>query len=404
MKNKLFFICVCMLALCAFGCDKKDNGNDTTPGTEYPDEFVVGQDSNYMFQMDNNGSMFTKTEDGYYFDLGRILYYADAELETVLPLCTITNCKHIGQGDACEGYVGISALMGGIQYYNGKLYVDSQIDLNTFSSVMGKNDKEKFGKLFEISADGSERKDLNIKVSGVTPIIHRGYVYNYYMEEVEEENNGETRTVKCGVLARINIETGKEERILDKETKRILNSNWIQEIYAYGNYVYFRDVDEEIYLYSIKDDSIKLVEDLKNIKFWFMDDKLLYKSNLKSSEEYQKVYVANLDFSEPQYAFSLENGRYDIGSDGLYIYADNRFPALSEGTDRILYYYDKDTYEYIGEINLGPGVVLERYGFGDDKYYFYIDTSGDKPRFMYFEKAALATGNIELKVLIEWPD
>lgn len=402
MKNKLFFVCICMLALCVFGCDKNGNGNVTTQGMEYTDEFVAGQDSSYMFQMDNNGSITTRTENGYYFDLGRILYYADAELETVLPLCTIANCKHSGQN--CEGYLGIPTLLGGIQYYNGKLYVDSQIDLNTLSTVMGKNDKESFAKLFELSDDGSEIKDLNIKVTGVTPIIHRGYAYNYYMEEVEEENNGNTRTVKCGVLARINIETGKEERILDKDTKRILNSNWIQEIYAYGNYVYFRTNDSEIYLYSIKDDSIKLVEDLKNIKFWFMDDKLLYKSSSKSSEEYQKVYIANLDFSEPQYAFSLENGRYEVGSDGLYIYADNRFPALSDGTDRILYYYDKNTYEYIGEINLGPGVVLERYGFGDDKYYFYIDKSSSKSRIMYFEKAALATGNVELKVLIEWPD
>ncbi len=400
MIKKRLVIGICVLALCMLGC-KEDKGKESGYSAINAEEFVAGQDSSYMFQMDNNGLLITKTEDGYYFRIGGTLYYADENLETVLALCTKTNCQHREAGKECEGYLGQPGLMSCLQYYNGKLYTDSEIDLITFETNIDEKTYDIYARIYEISADASEKRGLDIISHTVSPIIHRGYAYCYYMESVEEDVNGNTRTVSYAVLARINLESGEEERILDRSTKAVKSSDWIQEIYAYRNYVYFVTKDGEIYLYSLKDGSINQVENLTKVKFWFMDDSIIYRLNTGEDEERKKVYIANLDFSNPKYAFSLENRRYDVGSDNLYIYADNRFISLSEGTDRIIYYYDKNTYEYLGEINLGTGTGIERYGYGDEKYYFYFDETESGSRLMYFKKAALSTGNVELKVLVE---
>jgi len=403
MIKKILLVCICFgLVVCLMGCKKKEN--DTSPAEiSYAEEFVAGQDSCYMYQMDNNGSITARTEDGYYFRIGSALYYADSELTTVLPLCTITNCKHIGAGKDCESYPGDPGFMPNLQYYNGKLYADSTINLYTFEEYEDEKTHNLYSKFYEFSADMKEKKELDVKIQSIPPVVHRGYAYCYYMESIEEEIEGAVRTVKYAVLSRVNLETGEEERILDRTTQAVKNAAWIGNILAYRNYVYFWTQHEGVYLYSIKDGSIRHIENSENIKFWFMDDKILFKYNTgKDEEETRKVYTAKLDFSNPQYAFSLENGRYEMGSDNLYIYADSRFPSFTGNTDRIIYYYDKNTYECLGEINLGKGTSIERYGFGDEKYYFYIDKTEETSRLMYFEKAKLGTGNVEKKVLVEW--
>lgn len=400
MRKKLLFSLMFMLLLSFSGCDKNE---DFVSEISYAEEFVVGQDSSYMFQMDNNGSCITKTEDGYYFRLGNVLYYADKELAAVLPVCNVITCKHMGQ-ENCEAYLGESKMFSNIQYYNGKLYTDSSKNLSDTSELY--TDEKGVGfyaKLYEISGNAQKKKALDLlKVTGISPIIHRGYAYCYYMESVEKVIDGKHKNVKYGVLSRINMETGEEERFIDSSTEVITATNWIQEIYAYRNYVYFVTNSWELYIYGIMDGSFEKVENLKNIRFWFMDDKIIYRLGTGEAEEKRKVYIANLDFSEPQYAFSLENEKYIVGSDNLYIYADNRFVSFSEKTDRIIYYYDKNTYELLGEINLGMETGIERYGYGDENYYFYIESGEDGGRLMCVVKASLATGNVEKKVLLEW--
>lgn len=96
------------------------------------------------------------------------------------------------------------------------------------------------------------------------------------------------------------------------------------------------------------------------------------------------------------------NGR--VGADENYIYEDNCMTAevvLGIG-DRILRYYDKETYEYLGEVNLGSNKAKDYMGFGDENYFFYFEYIDEKQRLMYFDKADLATGDVELKMLLEW--
>ena len=402
MIKKLLLIGMCMIIICMCGC-KAGKGDTSQNVISYAEEFVVGQDSSYMFQKDNNGSLMTKTEVGYYFRLGNSLYYADRELTAVLPLCSKITCEHIGQDD-CEAYIGNAMAFSNIQYYKGRLYTDSVNKLSDTSELYTDEKGDGiYAKLYEISGDAKKKNELDIlKVTGVSPIIHRGYAYCYYMESVEKIIDGKTKNVKYGVLSRTNMETGEEERFIDCSTEVITDKSWIQEIYAYRNYVYFVTSSGELYIYDIMNESFEKVDNLKDIRFWFMDDKIIYRHGSGESEEKRKVFIAKLDFSEPQYAFSLDNERYVVGSDNKYIYADNRFKAFSEKTDRIIYYYDKNTYELLGEINLGTGTGLERYGYGDENYYFYIENGEDGSRLMCVVKASLATGNIEKRVLLEW--
>lgn len=402
MKKGILSVIACIFMLCFSGCT--NNNENTHLEISYAEEFVVGQDSSYMFQMDNNASLITKAEDGYYFRIDGSLYYADNALTALLPLCTITTCKHAGE-QSCEAYIGIPALFSNIQYYNGRLYTDSTENLDTLEMY---NDSAVYAtgysKLYAISKDARKKNELElVKLTGISPIIHRGYVYCFYTEPVEKDINGNKKTVQYGVLSRINIETGEEERFIDSNTEIISSSDWIQEIYAYRNYVYFVTNSWELYMYDILNDSFEKIDGLRNIRFWFMDDKIIYRNGTGEASEKRKVYIANLDFSNPQYAFTLENESFIVGSDGIYIYADSRFVSYKEKTERVIYYYDKNTYELLGEINLGSNTGLERYGYGDENYYFYVEATEDGKRLMCVVKASLSTGsNIEKRVLLEW--
>ena len=128
----------------------------------------------------------------------------------------------------------------------------------------------------------------------------------------------------------------------------------------------------------------------------FMDDKLL----LRYGTDNHEIFISDLEGNNISYAFSLQSKWNFVGVDDKYIYEDNRISdeALKEGK-RVLRYFDKDTYEYLGEIKL-DGANYRRLGYGDDKYFFFLkEYDEDTFSIMYFEKEDIGTDNFEIKEL-----
>ena len=376
------------------------------------ESYVVEQDACYMFQDDSNRSPITKAEDGYYFLFNNIVYHADEKLN-LTALCNKPNCLHaremlLEDRKNCNGYMG-DMTNAQIYCYDNRIYVltrenifkdesfiEEGIFCNAFIS-MDENgrDKELFG-------------DYLPKLRQT--LFHRGYIYYADYHQVKES---EEKIITYVSWQKMNVQTGEKEEIMAWDGATISE---IQDIYAYRNYVYCRTLSN-IYVYSIFENSI--VNELKmniselpvkvtsqgndNVEvrpvMSFMDDKLLLRYKTDNNE----VFISDLEGNNISYAFSLQDSWNNVGADDKYIYEDNR---LADGVvigeaDRILYYYDKETYECLGEINLGF-TNYRRLGYGDENYFFFLKEY-DKETWclMYFDKDDIGTENFEIKELFK---
>lgn len=377
--------------------DNEGEVNNET-GIIYEEEgFIVGQDSSYMFQFSCDGGAIVKAENGYYISINSVLYYADEELN-LTPLCNKPNCLHrFEEADSsnvssCKACTGASALPR-IQYYDGKIYSSGQKDV--ISREPFKNASGSYNGLYVFESDGSSRKLIDDYASNeIGFVLHRGYIY-YSFKAIEQPDKGsEQKPISKSCLVRMSVDTGEIESL------REFIDCQVHEIYGYRNYMYFR-TDNAIYIYDIeKNEFINSFEGERMPLFWFMDDKLIY---YYSKDNDYKVYISELDGTGEEYIFTRKNkGGWKIGADNRYIYEDNRSTReyLELGADHIINYYDKDTYEYLGSINLGK-TKYYRFGYGDEKYFFYYGVNDDGTRsLMYFDKDELAGGSVTLKELV----
>lgn len=408
MKRKKILILV-MAVLMFSACEKKaDEIFEITTAESY----VVGQDAGYMFQEDFNKAIVAKAEDGYYFLLNDIVYHADKDLN-LMALCNKPNCLHALEPDendkkSCKGYMG-NEMGVRISYYNNKVYVMSFEDVFKGGSFREEGILQR--RLYSINKDGTSRELMEGFASKQDKaLFHRGYIYysDYRQEKIEE--NGEEKIITYVSWNRMNIETGDKEEI---KTWDDVSMSEIQEIRGYRNYVYCSTLSN-VYVYSVLENSI--VNELRinvselpgNITLngkmdvdnkpdlEFMDDKLL----LRYGTDNHEIFMSDLEGNNISYAFSLQSKWNFVGVDDKYIYEDNRISdeALKEGK-RVLRYFDKDTYEYLGEIKL-DGANYRRLGYGDDKYFFFLkEYDEDTFSIMYFEKEDIGTENFEIKEL-----
>lgn len=377
------------------------------------ERFIVGQDHSYMFQGRNNFQYIVKAEEGYYFRLNDILYYGDEKLETLVPLCTQPNCLHsqaptLELKQKCGAYIGNSVSISNIQYYDKTIYITTMYDLLT--KEMNAPNGLFRNLLYAISADGSIKKKVDgYEHKALPPIFHRGYMYYAFSEIINEDIDGKLVPITYGGIARRSLETGKDEILLDRSSI-ILAEDGVQEVYAYHNYVYFRIRDKKgepyLFIFSLLDNTLKEIEkkEGKTPNFYFVDNKLIYKYPAGDETEKLKIYISDLDGSNGRYIMDISDYQCRLGADDKYIYEDICMKAevVLGKEDRILRYYDKETYEYLGEVNLGRNKSWENIGFGDENYFFFFEFVDGKQRLMYFDKADLATGNVEFRMLLEW--
>lgn len=386
---------IMVLLLCMMTITTSCSKNIFTKKDTGKDGFVAGQDSSYMFQFDCNKNAIVKAENGYYISINSVIYYADEELN-LTPLCNKPNCLHrlettnttnLSSCKACTGAVSLPRL----QYYDRKVYSSGQISV--ISGERFENSSGRYNGLYVFESDGSSRKLIEDFASSSGFVIHRGYIYYSYVETVQTGKGDEQETVLMSYLVRMSVDTEEIETLAAYEDCAV------QEIYGYRNYMYFR-TDDALYIYDLEKDKFVNSFKEKSPLYWFMGDKLIY---FYYADNDGKVYTCNLDGTGEEYAFTKRNNvDWCIGADNRYIYEDNRntLEVLKGGADRIIKYYDRYTYEYLGSINLGK-TKYYRHGYGDENYFFYYGINDDGTRsLMYFDKDELATGSVTPKELV----
>lgn len=408
MKRRILLVLV-MTVLIFSACKKNEN---KAPEITTAESYVVAQDAGYMFQENSNKSFIAKSEDGYYFLLNNIVYHADEDLN-MMALCNKPNCLHAlepveDDRKNCKGYMG-STTLAHMYYYNDKVYVLSVEDIFKGGSFWEEGILQR--RLYRINEDGTGKELVEGFASKLDIVLfHRGYIYysNYRQEKVQEDN--EEKILTYVSWYRMDIETGEKEELIGWDNVEL---NEIQEIRGYRNYVYCSTLSN-IYVYSILEN--RIVNELKiniselpgdmtyggetNVEkkpiMEFMDDKLL----LRYATDNHEMFVSDLEGNNLSYAFSLQSKWNNVGADDRYIYEDNRLSdeALRDGK-RILRYYDKNTYEHLGEIKL-DGASYRRLGYGDEKYFFFLKEYDEETfSVMYFEKENIGTDDFEIKEL-----
>lgn len=392
----IMVLLLCLLTITT-ACSKENEAKNESGTILQEEGFMVGYDANYMFQFDCNGAAIVKAENGYYVSINSVLYYADEELN-LTPLCNKPNCLHrFEELDSkgmisCKAYTGKTIAKPGLQYYDGKIYSASKYNL--VAKERFKNASGVYDGLYAFASDASSKKLIEgYESNWIDFVVHRGYIYYSFKATVQVDESNEKKPVSASYLVRMSVDTG------EIETLKEFTDCDVDEIYGYRNYMYFR-TDKAIYIYDIsKDEFVNSFEE-KRPSFWFMGDKLIYYYYVDKDS---KVYTSNLDGTGEEYAFTKRNNvDWCIGTDDRYIYEDNRstMEVLADDGDRIINYYDKNTYEYLGTINLGKA-THHRHGYGDEKYFFYYGVNYDGTRsLMYFDKDELASSSVTLKELV----
>lgn len=386
-------------------------------------DFVLGQDYQYMFVSNSRNPkiMMNKTENGYYIVLDNILYFADENLENVMPLCFKPACEHKKEY-SCNAY-----LEGGeyVLYYDNILF--SETRYNPASGKILFNDVD----ILKTTLDGSKKELLTIEDDFVFDvIIHRGYAYyltNGYRiegeavtkEEAEAEqkkvdnDESEKEIIYYAILKRVSLKTGEVETLIDYEDY-YLKLQSIEDMYAYQNYVYFlmdnglgAEDERAIFILSLEEGkltklAIKGEYELGGSQLTFSEDRMLLKRIADNT-----VYSYKLDGTDEQVFMELDKVGVFVYADSRYLYTDNVPEILSakyrgESATRAICYYDIKTKEYKGEVKLGDNTTAYSMAGGDEKYYYYLEEVNGIKRIMYFEKDKLETGNVELKKLCEY--
>ena len=133
-------------------------------------------DFQYTWRSTGNPILFACSDTGYYFIFDCFLYYCDKDTMSPVPVCSKPNCQHSAETDPARLDL-CNAYFRRVNYYGGQVFwSDGRIFVYAASF-------ERDGvSLFEVSPDGSSRKDL---IHGLTKYagtpdcmaVHRGKFY-----------------------------------------------------------------------------------------------------------------------------------------------------------------------------------------------------------------------------------
>lgn len=369
------------------------------------EEFDYETEFQYMYNSgDWNVQSVTRGNEGYYIRLTDVLFYADESLEMAIPLCSRPECLHqkeptLRERRLCDAYLGTATESEAIQYYDGKIYTVSDWDFNN-----GKPYSDRADRVYSISSDGLVREEQDVQLGlRSSPILHRGYYYYFYFLNQEQEDGNVKRSI-C--LARKEISGGEEELIYSTAEFDSYSS-----LLAYRDYVYFVYWNGDscyTLVYHIADGEISFLDPGQGTRpvFAFEDDHLLV-TYLGLEEESQPIWITDLDGENAVEltGIQVEPG-WTVGSDGQYLYMENgtTWGAILRQEPRVIRYYDRETLEYIGEVDLGLNVGSASIAFGDENYLFYRNCpegNTDIVQLMYIRKDEMAAGNAESHLLLE---
>lgn len=274
-----------------------------------PTDNVFHQETDYQYSWDGFWKYFQRTPDGLYFwGLGRLYFLGEA---TLMPqvCCLRPDCEHHFADDACTADMvhGIH----GIGYMDGRFYYDE-------SRVEG--DKYQ-GRFCSKDYTGDNRKKLRNYPESVYWIVHRGYLYSYYLEYEENEHSEEGKIVLTQTSLK-NPDMTKTVWIGGK------SSVHPEEVTAYENYLIFsrRQYSSEAYwidLYSLNLQTGELKQFLPPDgvlpqSFRLTGDRILINAVRGNKEEY--FFSLSLTLEDAIHYPEWKQG--DMGETSTYLGAD----------------------------------------------------------------------------------
>lgn len=393
------------MVLCLTACGKE----------ELADTYVEGMDHQYLMKsMDFFERNQARGEHGYFFKIGKYVYYLPDNTDTLVPFCSKVDCMHTDEVDKekyamCDAYFTGESGTGGIAYQDGYLYL--------FCSEFEDEPRQC---LYRIKEDGTG-KEMVYQWENHTIqewCIHRGaffYVEDIYYEDEETKDIVEEINVKK--IAINGVGTPKEESVYEKPEG--IELVMITPLNAYGNYLYLSvtgstGTSEDVmgedwldYFYSSQvainlstgEQSEIIVPGadsavcVQMVTFW--QDKVVYQGYDFSDElgfhGEVDVYMAELDGSNPRIILEDVKQGTRLIADENYLYLSNTAFVLREGEERQIYQvYDKEL-QLVDSIGIPYTSAKDReIGYADGFYYFK-NMGEDKMALVFFDKSTIGT-------------
>ena len=419
MKRYFQRLCIILAVLCLTACGKEELG----------DTYVEGMDHQYMLKaIDSFERNQARGENGYFFKLGKYVYYLPDGTDTLVPLCSKVDCMHTDEVDKekyamCDAYFTGKAGSGGIAYQDGYLYL--------FCTEF---EEEPCQSLYRIKEDGAG-KELIYQWEDHTIhqwCIHRGdffYVEDVYYEDEETKEVIEEINVK-----KIPLDSYRRpmpETVYEKPEG--IELIMVEELKAYGNYLYFlvtgsTGTDKDImgenwldYFYSshaavnlstgeqseIAVPGADSAVCVQLATFW--QDKVVYQGYDFADEQGLQakghVYMSDLDGGNPEVILEDVPQGTRLIADEDYLYLANTAFVIREGEERQIYQvYDKEM-QLVDSIGIPYTSPKDREIGYAEGFYYLKNISDDKIALVYFDKSTIGTHqgkDFEYKIVTEW--
>ena len=369
IKTILLFVCICLV--CSSCGREKDLGDD----------YIPGEDSQYMFHAQGLNTKIAATEDGYYLLIHNYIFYADKDTMKTTVLCNKPDCAHEKEMDPekvlnCNAFMGSGFLHGFLSLYKDRLYVFSDYD---------NAQQKELPQLVSISLDGSNRQtEFLLPPETMSMTLHRGYFYYVQMDF----SDGSVATSRI-MLHKLGKSQTQEECIYTSE----LPDGKIQDLLCRGNQLYFEEYGElenmfvsREFCYNIISEKAKriLSEDdlirpgypkISSDRLYFelfqggnndYTDFLYHSTDLQGNDMREEFLAPSLDSSclDQNYVYGCYPGTGpedlpEIARVDFYDHSGNlkdsvEFPnarrtiRFAPGDDRYIFLqYDDDTYTYV---------------------------------------------------------
>lgn len=402
-----FLVCLSELASC-----KTPEAEDSTlpskvdsvpmqdPSMPADNEFHPETDYQYSWGGGVPGpSYFQRTLDGLYFVGGDRLYFIDEETTTPQLCCIRPDCSHHWDEEDCTA---VGTYDGGIQYMDGRFYyIDS-------------HDPKKGYQFCSMDSTGNNRKLLvDDYPRSVEFVIHRGYLYSYYLEFDASQNSNAGSLI----LTQISLKDPSMRKTLWTKSVKEENGDIISpgEITAFGNYLIFSRHKEDgislyIELYSLNLQTgewkqFSSLEGAKAVSFKQVGDRVVVETIQPNKE--QRFFSFSLTLEDPVAypewkAEDLEHGEICIGSDTEYLYKwTSDMKNSLHGEMEIM-----DTEGNVVDTIDLSSVFNEKWWslrlYSDFKEDGYVLIAGMRLNwgFYFFKKSDIGSGKLELKPLM----
>ncbi len=218
------FLLLVSLSVLFSSCGRNTNSKNNDSA-----DFVMGEDSQYMFHAQGLNLTMAATEDGYYLLIHDYIFYADKDTMKPTVLCNKPDCLHEKETDSnrvfyCNAFAKSGLSNNFLALYKDKLYV-----ISGFDNAQQKEQPQ----LVSISLDGTNRKtEFLLPLETSSMALHRGYFY-YVRRDNENPEESYSRIMRH--------ELGKSQTQEEGIFTSNIQGGYIQDLIGRGDQLYFNE-------------------------------------------------------------------------------------------------------------------------------------------------------------------